>query len=170
MARHCPACELGGPADTLQGPGSSRRNSQVLHLLANLLPSGIVKTAPNLSKEVSWGSDCEDSGCRGTVIQRDVAGTEHLSLTAGHGVRGFSFLSQEGETDDWLVAMGLLEWKKYNLSSGPNKKGSVWKYNLKFPSLFKRSDGIWRISRCGFPGGKGVAQVVESALAWCWGI
>lgn len=76
------------------------------------------------------------------MIQRDVAGREHLSLPAGPGVRGFSFLSKEGETDDWLLAMGSLEWKKYNLSSGPNKKGSVWKYSLKFPSLFKHSDGI----------------------------
>ena len=27
---------------------------------------------------------------------------------------------------DWLLATGLLEWKKYDLSSGPNEKGSVW--------------------------------------------
>lgn len=92
-----------------------------------------------------------------------------MSLTAGHGVRGFGFLSKEGETDDWLLAMGLLEWKKYNLSSGPNKKDSVWKYNLKFPSLFKHSDGVERNSRCGFPGGK-VVEVMESILAWCWGM
>lgn len=48
-----------------------------------------------------------------------------MALSAGHGVRGFRFLSKEGEADDWLLAMGLLEWKEYNLSSGPNKKGSI---------------------------------------------
>lgn len=78
----------------------------------------------------------------GTVIQRDVAGREHLALSVGHGIRGFSFFNKEGEAGDWLLAMGLLEWKKYNLSSGPNKKGSVWKYKLKFPCLFKHSNGI----------------------------
>lgn len=95
-----------------------------------------MKTVLNLSKEVRWESNCEDLGCRGTVIQRDVA------LSAGHGDRGFGFLSKVGEANDWLLAMGLLEWKKYNLSSGPNKKGSLWKYKLKFPSLFKHSNGI----------------------------
>lgn len=106
------------------------------------LPSGIVKTVLNRSKEVRWGSNHEDLDFKGTVIQRDVADRKDLALSAGHGVRGFSFLSKEGEADDWLLAMGLLEWKKYNLSSGPNKKGSVWKYKLKFPSLFKHSNGI----------------------------
>ena len=101
-----------------------------------------MKTVLNLSKDVRWGSNHEDLGCRGTVIQRDVASRERLVLSARHGVGGFSFLSKEGEADDWLLAMGLLEWKKFNLSSGPNKKGSVWKYKLKFPSLFKHSNGI----------------------------
>lgn len=59
------------------------------------------------------------------MIQRDKAGRKYLALSAGHGVRGFRFLSKEGEADDWLLAMGLLEWKEYNLSSGPNKKGSI---------------------------------------------
>lgn len=36
------------------------------------------------------------------------------------------FPQQGGEEDDWLLAMRLLEWKKYNLSSGPNEKASVW--------------------------------------------
>lgn len=109
--------------------------THLYHTCSQPLPGEIVETVLNLSKEVRWGSNREDMGCRGTVIQRDVARRECLALSAGHGVRGFSFLSKEGEPDDWLLAMGLLEWKKYNLSGGPNKKGSVWRYKLKFPSL-----------------------------------
>lgn len=65
-----------------------------------------MRTVLNLSKEVRWESNCEDLGCGGTVIQRDVA------LSAGHGARGFGFLSKEGEAEDWRLAMGLLECQK----------------------------------------------------------
>lgn len=128
MAGHHTGCDVVDLLAHCRAPDLHIRDSDSAPLCKDVA-NGIVKTALNLSQEVRWGSNCKDLGGEVTVIQGDKSGRKHLALRAPwpwRWARGCHSLSKDREAADWLLAVGFLEWKRCDLSSGPNEKGSVW--------------------------------------------